>query len=86
AWFKRESFTPAPRERRYKSDKPPLHVMKSYVDDTQLLDGLIEYVDRNIGSDGRMLLKNHIGRYIDQYDESRKILLSDKASTTDNAS
>ncbi|ENB2779155.1 hypothetical protein ABHI38_005102, partial [Escherichia coli] len=55
-------------------------------DDTQLLDGLIEYVDRNIGSDGRMLLKNHIGRYIDQYDESRKILLSDKASTTDNAS
>ncbi|HCB7432066.1 TPA: hypothetical protein M2B22_004827, partial [Escherichia coli] len=76
AWFKRESFTPAPRERRYKSDKPPLHVMKSYVDDTQLLDGLIEYVDRNIGSDGRMLLKNHIGRYIDQYDESRKILLS----------
>ena len=86
AWFKRESFTPAPRERRYKSDKPPLHVMKSYVDDTQLLDGLIEYVDRNIGSDGRMLLKNHIGRYIDQYDEGRKILLSDKASTTDNAS
>ncbi|HIH7746806.1 TPA: hypothetical protein ACYSRN_005175, partial [Escherichia coli] len=65
---------------------PPLHVMKSYVDDTQLLDGLIEYVDRNIGSDGRMLLKNHIGRYIDQYDENRKILLSDKASTTDNAS
>ncbi|HFO9942894.1 TPA: hypothetical protein ACHLGH_004711 [Escherichia coli] len=60
--------------------------MKSYVDDTQLLDGLIEYVDRNIGSDGRMLLKNHIGRYIDQYDESRKILLSDKASTTDKAS
>ena len=60
--------------------------MKSYVDDTQLLDGLIEYVDRNIGSDGRMLLKNHIGRYIDQYDESLKILLSDKASTTDNAS
>ncbi|EFK3929570.1 hypothetical protein BOV80_004772 [Shigella sonnei] len=86
AWFKRESFTPAPRERRYKSDKPPLHVMKSYVDDTQLLDGLIEYVDRNIGSDGRMLLKNHIGRYIDQYDESRKTLLSDKASTTDKAS
>ncbi|ENV4610186.1 hypothetical protein ACFKDZ_004987 [Escherichia coli] len=86
AWYKRESFAPAPRERRYKSDKPPLHVMKSYVDDTQLLDGLIEYVDRNIGSDGRMLLKNHIGRYIDQYDESRKILLSDKASTTDNAS
>ncbi|MEC5140113.1 hypothetical protein VVX54_27290, partial [Escherichia coli] len=63
-----------------------LHVMKSYVDDTQLLDGLIEYVDRNLGSDGRMLLKSHIGRYIDQYDESRKILLSDKASTTDNAS
>ncbi|MEC5139975.1 hypothetical protein VVX54_26500, partial [Escherichia coli] len=63
-----------------------LHVMKSYVDDTQLLDGLIEYVDRNIGSDGRMLLKNHIGRYIDQYDESRKILLSDKSTTTNDAS
>ncbi|OWD15350.1 hypothetical protein A8C76_27510 [Escherichia coli] len=77
AWFKRESFTPPPRERQSRTERAPLHVMKSFVDDSQLLDGLIEYVDRNIGPDGRRLLKNHIGRYIDQYDESRKTLLSD---------
>ncbi|MBB6839072.1 hypothetical protein HEN84_022830 [Escherichia coli] len=83
AWFKRESFTSPPRERQSRTERAPLHVMKSFVDDSQLLDGLIEYVDRNIGPDGRRLLKNHIGRYIDQYDESRKTLLSDESLTSD---
>lgn len=65
AWFKRETFRPGVLERSGRVDKIPLHVIKDLVSDSSFISDLVCYSDKNIGSDGRRLLINHITRYIE---------------------